>query len=104
MKITGNTTLSTVVEGQGAEFQRGAHTHHPGGNPWANLKSISNRCHPILVVFVWELTKETIILPLGCLYGGFRSHWFEAKARSWRDKELSFNGERTLIECRETKL
>ena len=22
---------------------------HPGGNPWANLKSSSHRCHPILV-------------------------------------------------------
>jgi len=33
------------------------HAHHPGGNPGANLKSISLRCHPILVAFVWELTK-----------------------------------------------
>ena len=30
---------------------------HPGGNPGANLKSISHRCHPILVAVVWELTK-----------------------------------------------
>ena len=44
--------------------------HHPGGNPGVNLKSISHRCHPILVVFVWELTKETIYLPLACLQGG----------------------------------
>jgi len=44
--------------------------NHPGGNPGANLKSISHRCHPILVAFVWELTKETIHLPLGCLQGG----------------------------------
>ena len=43
---------------------------HPGGNPGANLKSISHRCHPILVAFVWELTKETIDLPLGCHQGG----------------------------------
>ena len=43
---------------------------HPGANPGANLKSISHRCHPILVAFVWELTKETIHLPLGCLQGG----------------------------------
>jgi len=43
---------------------------HPGGNPRANLKSISHRCHPILVAFVWELTKETIHFPLGCLQGG----------------------------------
>ena len=43
---------------------------HPGGNPGANLKSISDRCHPILVAFAWELTKETIHLPLGCLQGG----------------------------------
>ena len=42
----------------------------PGGNPVANLKSISHRCHPILVAFVWELTKETIDLHLGCLQGG----------------------------------
>jgi len=44
--------------------------YHPGGNLGANLKSISHRCHPILVAFVWELTKETIHLPLGCLQGG----------------------------------
>ena len=43
---------------------------HPEGNPEANLKSISHRCHPILVAFVWELTKEIIDLPLGCLQGG----------------------------------
>ena len=43
---------------------------HPGGNPWANLKSISHRCHLFEVAFVWELTKETIHLPLGCLQGG----------------------------------
>ena len=39
-------------------------------NPGANRKSISHRYHPILVAFVWELTKETIHLPLGCLQGG----------------------------------
>ena len=37
---------------------------HPGGNPGANLKSISHICHPILVACVWELTEETIHLPL----------------------------------------
>jgi len=36
---------------------------HPGGNPGANLKSISHRCHPILVAFACELTKETNICP-----------------------------------------
>jgi len=40
----------------------------PGDNPGANLKSISHRCHSILVAFV--LTKETIHLPLGCPRGG----------------------------------
>ena len=39
---------------------------HPGGNPGANLKSISH----FEVAFVWELTKETIHLPLGCLQIG----------------------------------
>ena len=48
----------------------GATYLHPGGNPGENLKSISHRCHPILVAFVWELTKETIYLPMGCLQGG----------------------------------
>ena len=48
---------------------------HPGGNPVANLKSISQRCHPILVAFVWELTEETIDLPLGCLHPGLPPGW-----------------------------
>ena len=43
---------------------------HPGGNPGANLKSIAHRCHLREVACVWELTKETIYLPLGCLQGG----------------------------------
>ena len=36
----------------------------------ANLESISHRCYLFEVAFVWELTKETIVLPLGCLQGG----------------------------------
>ena len=43
---------------------------HSGGNPGANVKSISHRCHVFEVAFVWELTKETIHLPLGCLQDG----------------------------------
>ena len=35
----------------------------------ANLKSISHTCHPVLLAFLWELTEETIDLPLGCLPG-----------------------------------
>ena len=54
----------------GAEVPAPCEAPHPGGNPGANLKSISHRCHPILVAFVWELTEETIHLPLGCLQGG----------------------------------
>ena len=41
-----------------------------GGNPGANLKPISHRCYLFEVAFVWELTRETIVLPLGCLQGG----------------------------------
>ena len=48
----------------------GGAVSHPGGNPGANLKSMSHRCHPILVAFVWESIKDTINLPLGCLQGG----------------------------------
>ena len=56
---------------------RGFHTgardglcRQPGGDPGANLKTISHMCHLILVAFVWELAEETIDLPLGCLQGG----------------------------------
>ena len=44
--------------------------NHPGGNPGANPKSISHRCHLREAAFIWELTKETINLPPGCLQGG----------------------------------
>ena len=44
--------------------------NHPGGNPGANLRSISHRCCLREVAFEWELTKETIYSPLGCLQGG----------------------------------
>ena len=47
---------------------------HPGGNLGANLKSFSHRCHLEEVAFVWELTKETINLPMGCLQDGERQH------------------------------
>ena len=39
---------------------------HPGGNPGANLKSISHRCHPILMAFALVLTTATLHLPLSC--------------------------------------
>ena len=45
-------------------------TPHPGVELRANLKSISHRCHLFEVAIVWELTKETIHLPLGYLQGG----------------------------------
>ena len=43
---------------------------HPGDELRAYLNSISHRCHLFKVAFVWELTKETIYLSLGCLQGG----------------------------------
>ena len=46
---------------------------HPGGNPGANIESISHRFYFCEVAFEWELTKETIYLPLGCLHGGLRT-------------------------------
>jgi len=44
---------------------------YPGGNPGANLKSIPHRYYLREVAFEWELNKETIYLPLGCLKGGY---------------------------------
>jgi hypothetical protein len=46
---------------------------HPGVEFRANLKSISHRCHLFEVTIVWELTQETIYLPMGCLQGGGNS-------------------------------
>ena len=43
---------------------------HRGGNLGANLESISRECYPKEVAFEWELTKENVHLPLGCLQGG----------------------------------
>ena len=63
--------------------------NHPGGNPWANLKSMSHRCHLMLVAFVWELTKGTIHLPLGCLQGG-------ARRGAWANGSLGVCGRRGL--------
>ena len=50
---------------------------HPGVELGANLKSISHRCNPEEVAFVWKLTKETIHWPLGCLQDGFASVHYE---------------------------
>ena len=46
---------------------------HPGVELRADLKSNFHGCHFFEVSFVWELTKETIRLPLGCLQGGLGS-------------------------------
>ena len=53
------------------------HPHHPGGNPGANLKSISHRCHSILVAFVWELYRFAPGLPPGWV-------WMPRKVRRTR--------------------
>ena len=45
---------------------------HPGVNPGANFNSIPHKCHLFEVALVWDLTQETICLPLGCLQGGMK--------------------------------
>ena len=78
---------------QGLEFRISARAAtHPGDIPGATIKSISHRCHPTLVEFVWELTKETIHLPLGCLQGGGgRKYVGESEQR--RDEEGGFRSQ-----------
>jgi hypothetical protein len=49
---------------------RGQVLLHLGVEFRANHKSISHRCHLFEVASVWELTQETIYLPLGCPQGG----------------------------------
>ena len=55
---------------------------HPGVELRANLKGISHRCYLFEVAFVWELTEETIDLPLGCLQGGLHALCPRAFSRS----------------------
>ena len=43
--------------------------NRPGVELRAKLKYISHKCHLFEMTFVWELTKETIHLPVGCLQG-----------------------------------
>ena len=54
---------------EGASSSPTTSSHH-GGNPGANLKSISHRCCLFEVAFVWELTTATIVVTLGCLQDG----------------------------------
>jgi len=56
--------------GSGTADGGGAYRFHPGVELRANVKSISHRCRLFELAFVWELTKATIHLPLGCLQGG----------------------------------
>ena len=51
---------------------------HPGVEVRANLKSISHRYYLFELDFLWELNKETIHLPLGCLQGGQGRTWASA--------------------------
>ena len=45
--------------------------NHSGDNPGENVKSISNKFYLRELAFEWELTEETIYLPLGCFQGGY---------------------------------
>jgi hypothetical protein len=56
------------------KFQFTTSETHPGGNPGATLQSSSHRCFLFEVAFVWELTEEIIVLPLGCLLGCLLVH------------------------------
>ena len=64
--------LPNLADGDRTQVRHPAQpsANHPGGNPGPNLKSISHRCHPILVALVWELTEKNINLPLGRLQDG----------------------------------
>jgi len=59
---------------------------HPGVDLKTNLKSISHRCR-FEVAFVWELIKETIHLPLGCLQGGTVEEGVDAVVLNGRERE-----------------
>ena len=60
-------------------LHRGEGVSRPGVELGTNLQSICHRCQPIRVACVWELTKETIHLPLGCLQDGLESRDFGSR-------------------------
>jgi len=62
---------------------------HPGGNPGANLKSISHKCYLFEEAFVWELTKETLVLPLGCLQDGIKLNPVQANTEAQMAKWMA---------------
>ena len=68
---------------------------HPGGNPGANLESISYRCYLREVAFEWELTKAPIYLPPGCLQGGCEASLVAARivAVGGQGRKVSEEGE-----------
>ena len=63
-------TTSDAVFADASKRARLLQVHHLGDSSGANLESISHRCYLFEVAFVRKLTKETIVLPLGCLQGG----------------------------------
>ena len=69
-----DTEMPTVIlKGVAAPCERGTAvlpSPHPGGNPGANLEPTSHRCHLFEVAFVWGLTKQIMLWPLGCFQGG----------------------------------
>ena len=60
-----------------------SHGNHPGGDPGINLRSVSHRCYLVEVTFVSELTKETIVLPLGFLRGGLTYTTASRQGEKW---------------------
>ena len=66
----------------------------------ANLKSITDRCYLFEAAFNWELTQETIHLPLGFLKGGVRYRNGRAKLEGCEVLELLCDG-RTELAGRE---
>ena len=53
--------------------------HHPGGNPGANLKSISHRCYLFEVAFVWELSVSLKLSDTRVYEPHIRTGYFEYK-------------------------
>ena len=58
----------------------------------ANLKSIAHRCHLFEVVFAWELTKEIMHLPPGCLQGGGGMYPRLQRQEVWRSMSVMIPG------------
>jgi len=89
----GSRASCTPASGTSAEELEGS---HPGGNPGANLMSISHRCHLEEVAIVWELTKSNHPFAPGLSPGRVKRRTCDESAELYEAPVRLFNCKRAV--------